>query len=72
MSKYSLIGILRCPYRKVCGPDSENADYEFELEAAERHCLTRKHFGCAIYRSKRLEERKKALAATGRAQQILK
>ncbi len=56
MSIYSLIGILRCPFRKECGPDAGwGLDYEHEEKPLEKLCFTRRHLGCEVYKSKRLE-----------------
>lgn len=58
MSRYAFIGILRCPYRKKCGP--ETADFDDETEEMERECFTRMHFGCSDYNLRRGYEEGKA------------
>ena len=53
MSLWRILGIFRCPYINECGPNKTEFDYEFEEDAANETCLTREHFSCPIYISKK-------------------
>ncbi|MFH1420887.1 MAG: hypothetical protein ABIG30_02870 [Candidatus Aenigmatarchaeota archaeon] len=61
MSVYEFIGVLRCPYRDNCGPDSEQTAFEFrdeDTDAFEDVCYTRRHRECDQFKMKRAQEQR--------------
>lgn len=54
-----VIGIFRCPYVQICGPNAEEFDYDSERVEVERTCFTRRHLRCQTYQVKQKEEQRR-------------
>jgi hypothetical protein len=59
MTIYRLVGVLRCPYRRECGPDMKILCYDYEERDIEKMCLTREHFSCPEYLLKNADRSEK-------------